>query len=133
MNKSIWFFMLLWPIVLLPKSLQLVLGLSLGVMLSAFKIKKTNKIFILICMYSAVHIFSIIINALIGDYELSRIAAAMNTAIIWIGAAMLYEYHENLGEERLNPYQYVYNFSPMLEQQLLLGGLRLAHVLNTIF
>ena len=48
-------------------------------------------------------------------------------------AALLYEYQENLGDERLNAYQYVYNFSPMLEEQLLLGGLRLAHVLNSIF
>ena len=48
-------------------------------------------------------------------------------------AALLYEYQENLGDERLNPYQYIYNFSPMLEEQLLLGGLRLAHVLNSIF
>lgn len=93
MNKSLWFFMLLWPIVLLPKSLQLVLILALGIMLSVFKMKSTNKIFILTCMYSVVHIFSIIINALIGDYELSRVAAAINTAIIWIGAAFLYEYY----------------------------------------
>ena len=48
-------------------------------------------------------------------------------------AAKLYEYHENLGDARLNGYQYVYDFSPMLEEQLLLGGLRLAHVLNSIF
>jgi hypothetical protein len=48
-------------------------------------------------------------------------------------AALLYEYQENLGNERLNAYQYVYQFSPMLEEQLLLGGLRLAHVLNSIF
>ena len=65
-------------------------------------------------------------EAVKGDYEDWFTATVSN-------AAMLYEYHENLGDERLNPYQYVYNFSPMLEQQLLLGGLRLAHVLNTIF
>lgn len=93
MNKSMWFFILLWPIVLLPKSLQLILIFGLGFMLAVFKIKKTNKIFILICMYSVVHMFSILINALLGDYELSRIAAAVNTAVIWIGAALLYEYY----------------------------------------
>ena len=30
-------------------------------------------------------------------------------------------------------YQFVYDFSPMLDESLLLGGYRLAHVLNTIF
>ena len=48
-------------------------------------------------------------------------------------AALLYEYQEALGDGRMNPYEYVYKFSPMLEEQLLLGGLRLAYVLNSIF
>ena len=61
-----------------------------------------------------------------GDYEDWFTATVAN-------AAKLYEYHENLGDKRLNGYQYVYDFSPMLEEQLLLGGLRLAHVLNSIF
>ena len=42
---------------------------------------------------------------------------------------------QNLPEEELPnlSYQFVYDFSPMLEEQLLLGGYRLAYVLNTIF
>ena len=48
-------------------------------------------------------------------------------------AAMLYDYQESLVDDRMNPYEYVYKFSPMLEEQLLLGGLRLAYVLNSIF
>jgi hypothetical protein len=49
-------------------------------------------------------------------------------------AAMIYDYIEDLGKENPNlSYQYVYDFSPMLEEQLLLGGYRLAYILNTIF
>lgn len=54
-------------------------------------------------------------------------------------AAEIYNYVEaidqQLPEEELPnlSYQFVYDFSPMLEEQLLLGGYRLAHVLNTIF
>lgn len=49
-------------------------------------------------------------------------------------AAEIYEYAERQGKEEPNfSYQYIYDFSPMLEEQLLLGGLRLAHVLNSIF
>ena len=48
-------------------------------------------------------------------------------------AALLYDYQESLGDGRMNAYEYVYQFSPMLEEQLLLGGLRLAYVLNSIF
>ena len=54
-------------------------------------------------------------------------------------AAEIYNYVEaidqKLPEEELPnlSYQFVYDFSPMLEEQLLLGGYRLAYVLNTIF
>ena len=50
------------------------------------------------------------------------------------GAASIYEYVENLDPERRNlSYQFVYDFSPLLEDRLLVGGYRLAYVLNTIF
>lgn len=50
------------------------------------------------------------------------------------GAASVYDYVEALGEENPNlSYQFVYDFSPLLERQLLVGGYRLAYVLNTIF
>lgn len=49
-------------------------------------------------------------------------------------AAKIYNYVECLEEENPNlSYQFVYDFSPMLEESLLEGGLRLAHVLNSIF
>ena len=57
----------------------------------------------------------------------------------WFGktveeAAKLYDYVEDLGGETPNlSYQYVYDFTPLLEEQLLNGGYRLAYVLNTIF
>jgi len=41
---------------------------------------------------------------------------------------------ERLDQKEPNlSYQFVYDFSPMLEKQLLVGGYRLAYVLNTIF
>ena len=50
------------------------------------------------------------------------------------GAASIYEYVENLGVENPNlSYKYVYEFSPLLEDRLLVGGYRLAYVLNMIF
>ena len=49
-------------------------------------------------------------------------------------AAQVYEYVENLGEENPNlSYQFVYDFSLMLEDRLVVGGIRLAYVLNSIF
>ena len=54
-------------------------------------------------------------------------------------ASKIYNYVEaidqQLPEEELPnlSYQFVYDFSPLLEEQLLLGGYRLAYVLNTIF
>ena len=49
-------------------------------------------------------------------------------------AAKLYDYVENTGEiVPVLSYQFVYDFSPLLEEQLLNAGYRLAHVLNEIF
>ena len=48
------------------------------------------------------------------------------------GAASFYEYVENMDKPNLS-YQFIYDFSPLLEDRLLVGGYRLAYVLNTIF
>ena len=49
-------------------------------------------------------------------------------------AAEIYDYVERQEEAEPNlSYQFVYDFSPMLEESLILGGYRLAYVLNTIF
>ena len=47
-------------------------------------------------------------------------------------AGKIYEYVDRLNRKDLS-YQFVYDFSPMLEESLLLGGYRLAYVLNSIF
>lgn len=55
-------------------------------------------------------------------------------ADVVVYAAGIYDYIEASGKENPNlSYQYVYEYSPLLEQQLLLGGYRLAYVLNNIF
>ena len=49
-------------------------------------------------------------------------------------AASIYEYVESMEKENPNlSYQFVYDFSHLLEDRLLVGGYRLAYVLNTIF
>ena len=49
-------------------------------------------------------------------------------------AAEIYEYvEEKAGETPNLSYQFVYDFSPVLEDRLVTAGYRLAHVLNTIF
>ena len=49
------------------------------------------------------------------------------------GAASIYEYVEALGANPNLSYQFVFDFSPLLETRLLVGGYRLAYVLNSIF
>jgi hypothetical protein len=49
-------------------------------------------------------------------------------------SARIYDYVESLPGDNPNlSYQFVYDFSPTLEECLVLGGYRLAYVLNTIF
>jgi hypothetical protein len=50
------------------------------------------------------------------------------------GAASIYEYVEDMGKENPNlSYQFAYDFSDLLEDRLVVGGYRLAYVLNMIF
>ncbi len=78
--------------------------------------------------------------------QLTRVVDEEYVGMLWNGdfekwftetvneAAKIYEYVENLGEENPNlSYQFVYDFSPVLEDRLLVGGIRLAYVLNSIF
>lgn len=65
-------------------------------------------------------------NVMRGTYEEWFTATVEN-------ASEIYEYVERLGSNPNLSYQFVYDFSPMLEEQLLLGGYRLAYVLNMIF
>ena len=48
------------------------------------------------------------------------------------GAASIYEYVESMDNPDLS-YQFLYDFSPLLEDRLLVAGYRLAYVLNMIF
>ena len=64
-------------------------------------------------------------------------AASQGTYEDWFNktvdnAAKIYDYVERDNKKELS-YQFVYDFSPMLEESLLLGGYRLAAVLNSIF
>lgn len=64
-------------------------------------------------------------------------AASQGTYEEWFNktvenAAQIYDYVER-AEKKEFSYQFVYDFSPMLEESLLLGGYRLAAVLNSIF
>ena len=62
-----------------------------------------------------------------GTYEDCFLVTVQN-------AARIYDYVERLDKHTPNlSYQFVYDISPMLEESLLLGGYRLAYVLNSIF
>ena len=64
---------------------------------------------------------------MLGTYEDWFLVTVQN-------AARIYDYVERLDKHTPNlSYQFVYDFSPMLEESLLLGGYRLAYVLNSIF
>ena len=49
------------------------------------------------------------------------------------GAAAIYNYVEALGENPNLSYQFIFDFSPLLENRLVVGGYRLAYLLNSIF
>lgn len=90
-------FRYIWLIVILPKELQtVILTTILIILLTKKKIQGLDVIFYLILLYGVVHIFSIFTNIHFDQFELSRIFAAINTAMIWIIAILFYINYRNV-------------------------------------
>lgn len=89
-------FRYMWLIVILPKVIQSIFFVILFAILLTKKIRiKFDIITVLIFLYSASHLISIFINIYIQNFEISRVIAALNTACIWIVAALYYNYYLN--------------------------------------
>lgn len=91
-----WLFLLVWVVIILPKTIQMGLIIIImigGLVKNKFKIK-TDKIFYLFLLYSIVNLISIFVNFL--KYEnIERVIAALNTCGIWIVSILLYSYYKN--------------------------------------
>lgn len=89
-------FLLLWPIALLPKIVQLfVLGAMTVVTLWQCKSLSIDKWAKLLFAYIGVNTFSVCYNLVTEQHELSRVMAAINMLLIWIVAVLIYIYYQN--------------------------------------
>jgi hypothetical protein len=92
-------FQYLWILVLCPKELQFFLLLIYVILINTDDLHRLkyypDTLFVLMLSFSVIHMFSIIINAIFCQTEPVRIAAAFNTALIWIIAAFAYSYFKN--------------------------------------
>lgn len=89
------FFKLIWIIILLPKELQFIYIMFIALKLNKNISKKIDFTGTIIIIYSLVHIFSIYININLYSFNISRILAALNSALIWIIAFLMYMYYKN--------------------------------------
>ena len=88
-------FEVLWLIILLPKPIQLMVTMSIGILLclkEKLEIRR-NSVAIAMFILFGIHIFSILYNMLVNQYDTSRIFAAINTATLWFVAAFFYQYY----------------------------------------
>ncbi len=87
-------FKYLWLIALCPKVIQFfILGaISIGIL--KLQIGKNDRVFSAFMIYVICHILSIFLNGLVGTFDVMRMIAAMNTALIWIIAIQYYGYYK---------------------------------------
>lgn len=79
----------LWIIVLLPKELQFVLFGGILVWMGIKRPLRIRRWLEPFVVYAGIHMISIFWNSLAGDYEWTRIFAAINTCGIWLLAILI--------------------------------------------
>lgn len=94
-NKGDILFKYIWIIAIMPKQIQFILlGLLAIYLINNSKIV-IDKICLLFMGYAITHIVSIYINIMTTNYSFERILAAINTALVWIIAILIYLYYKN--------------------------------------
>lgn len=90
------FFILLWPITQLPKTIQLfALGAIAVALLRWQREFEINKWIKLLFVYLGMHTFSVCVNMVAGEHETERIFATINMLMIWLVAVLIMIYFSN--------------------------------------
>lgn len=88
-------FYLLWPIIILPKEIQVILiGIILFMLLRRGKLYLDTLSFFLV-FYLVIYLISIIYNLFHYTFEVGRILATLNTFCIWVVALIFYLLYKN--------------------------------------
>lgn len=107
-NPQYWLFAFLWVLIVLPKYIQLVVLTLFASFLysNSYKKFKFNKVAIAMLCLFFVHLFAILFNVLFLSGDLTRIAAALNTASLWCLAAFYVSYYSisNINMMRVGKY-----------------------------
>lgn len=93
-----WIIKYVWIIIMLPKSLQLLIMGTLGILLICrtklnFKFDFINTGLVLIFIS---HLVAIFYNLLVRQFDNERIFAAINTGLLWFLAACFYSYYKTV-------------------------------------
>ncbi len=91
-----WLFKYLWLVMVIPKEAQFVVLLGLGGYLyykSGRKLSFVDDISKFVLIYVAINLVSIAINSF-NVSSISRIAASLNTAAIWVVGVVFYRYYK---------------------------------------
>lgn len=97
-----WVFGLLWLVILLPKYAQLAFFGGIAILLlckDGFRLKM-NRVSAAMLLMFAVHVFAIVYGLVVLDGPKDRLAAAINTAILWPVTAVYYACYS--GRKSLN-------------------------------
>lgn len=94
-NKGDVLFKYIWIIAIMPKQIQFfLLGILAMYLINRSKIA-LDRISLFIIGYAITHVISIYINIIGNDYSSERILAAINTALVWLVAILIYLYYKN--------------------------------------
>ena len=99
-NIELWIVKYLWLFILMPKMVQFVMYAGILALLVAKKKIGFNKTGVIFMAGGIVQIVAIVRQCILGSPGFSRIAAGLNTSLIWMIAAV---YYSLMSEENLTP------------------------------
>lgn len=90
LNKDLFLFYLLWPIIIAPKEIQFVVILIVIIDLLRRHQLYFDILSYVMIVFITIYIFSIVYNLIVNSYELDRIMATINTFSLWILSLFVY-------------------------------------------
>lgn len=88
-------FTMLWPLMILPKTISLPLFFAISILLCCQYSFCVDEVTIAMWMLCMIHMISIINNVVFLNGDSSRIAAAVNTSMLWFVCGLFYSFYKS--------------------------------------
>lgn len=100
-NAVVIFFLIIWPLIILPKTISTIIVCALLSFFVLFNKQKRDKISNILLMIFCIQLISSFLFFIFDDVSLNRFFAAINTSLMWLCASFFYSLTNNLDSKKM--------------------------------